>query len=42
MESMDISFDNDDTNAATDYEEGETKEDPYCLPSKPSNTTSKK
>ena len=41
-ESMDISFDNDDTTAATDYEEGETKEDPYCLPSKPSNTTSKK
>ena len=33
-ESMDISFDNDDTTATTDCEEGETKKDPYCLPSK--------
>ena len=41
-ESMDISFDNDDTTAATDCEEGEAKEDPYCLPSKPSKITSKK
>lgn len=41
-ESMDISFDNDDTTATTDCEEGETKKDPYCLPSKPSNITSKK